>query len=109
MKSSPSPSSSSTAWRAPRSPLFVGWPTATECETAAVSPLEAILTNEGPDQAKFFGWSEPFGDFAAIKGKHDEAEAMTDGLGASALAEALDYAKYPAVEAGVRDLRAATP
>ena len=29
-----------------------------------LSPLEAILTNEGPGQAKFFGWPEPFPEFA---------------------------------------------
>jgi hypothetical protein len=116
-------------------PLFVGWRSATRCETAAgraaqlmqilrewrgglhlvattaarLSPLEAILTNEGPGQAKFFGWSEPFPDFAAIKAKHDEAEAMTDRLCASKLAEALDRTKYPTFESGVRSLRAATP
>ena len=55
-----------------------------------LSPLEAILTNEGPGQAKFFGWSEPFPDFAALKQRHDEAEEITDRLCASALAEALD-------------------
>ena len=74
-------------------PLFVGWRNATRCATTAgrvaqlmqilrewrgglhlvattavgLSPLEAILTNEGPGQAKFFGWSEPFPDFTAIK------------------------------------------
>ena len=116
-------------------PLFVGWRNATRCATTAgrvaqlmqilrewrgglhlvattavgLSPLEAILTNEGPGQAKFFGWSEPFPDFTAIKAKHDEAEEMTDRLCASALAEALDSAEYPAFEAGVRALRAATP
>ena len=116
-------------------PLFAGWRNATRCETPAgraaqlmqilrewrgglhlvattavgLSPLEAILTNEGPGQAKFFGWSEPFADFTAIKAKHDEAEEMTDRLCASALAEALDSARYPAFEAGVRALRAATP
>ena len=116
-------------------PLFVGWRNATRSETTAgraaqlmqilrewrgglhlvattavgLSPLEAILTNEGPNQAKFFGWSEPFADFTAIKAKHDEAEEMTDRLCASALAGALDSAKYPAFEGGVRTLRAATP
>jgi hypothetical protein len=116
-------------------PLFVGWRAATRCETSAgraaqlmqilrewrgglhlvattavgLSPLEAILTNEGPGQAKFFGWSEPFPDFAAIEAKHDEAEGLTDRLCALGLAEALDRANYPAFESGVRSLRAATP
>ena len=116
-------------------PLFVGWRNAARCQTTAgraaqlmqilrewrgglhlvattavgLSPLKAILTNEGPGQARFFGWSEPFEDFTAIKAKHDEAEEMTDRLCASALAEALDSAKYGTFEAGVRALRAATP
>ena len=116
-------------------PLFVGWRDATRCETSAgraaqlmqilrewrgglhlvattavgLSPLEAILTNEGPGQAKFFGWSEPFPDFAAIKVKHDEAEDLTDRLCASGLAEALETEDYPAFESGVRTFRAATP
>ncbi len=74
-----------------------------------LSPLEAILTNEGPGQAKFFGWLEPFPDFAPIKAKHDEAEEITDRLCASALANALERAKYPDFEAGITTLRAATP
>jgi hypothetical protein len=116
-------------------PLFVGWRNARRCETSAgraaqlmqilrewrgglhlvattaagLSPLEAILTNEGPGQAKFFGWSEPFPEFEAIKAKHDEAEEMTDHLCATALARALDGGKYPAFEAGIQALRGATP
>ena len=116
-------------------PLFVGWRNAARSESAAgrvaqlmqilrewrggihlvattavgLSPLEAILTNEGPGQAKFFGWSEPFPDFAAIKAKHDEAEEITDRLCASAVADALKTAKYACFEAGVSALRAATP
>jgi hypothetical protein len=116
-------------------PLFVGWRDASRSESTAgraaqlmqilrewrggnhlvattavgLSPLEAILTNEGPGQAKFFGWSEPFPDFAAIKAKHDEAEEITDRLCTSALADVLDAAKYAPFEAGVTALRAATP
>jgi len=116
-------------------PLFVGWRDATRCETAAgraaqlmqilrewrgglhlvattaagLSPLEAILTNEGEGQAKFFGWAEPFPDCTGIKAKHDEAEEMTNQLCASGLAKALDPSKLAAFEAGVQTLRAATP
>ncbi len=116
-------------------PLFVGWRDAARCESAAgraaqlmqmlrewrgglhlvsttavgLSPLEAILTNEGEGQAKFFGWSEPFPDCAGIKAKHDEAEDMTDRLCATGLAQALDPARFPAFEAGILALRAATP
>ena len=116
-------------------PLFVGWRDAERSESNAgraaqlmqilrewrgglhlvsttavgLGPLEAILTNEGPGQAKFFGWPEPFPDCEAIKSKHDEAEAMTDRLCASGLAAALSADKYAAFEHGVRTLRAATP
>ena len=45
-----------------------------------LSPLEAILTNEGPGQAAFFGWSEPFPDCTTIGDLHVEAEAITDRL-----------------------------
>src|SRR6202789_3066230 len=74
-----------------------------------LSPLEAILSNEGPGQAKFFGWPEPFPEFAALKQRHVEAEEITDRLCASALAGALDEAKYSDFEAGVTALRAAVP
>lgn len=116
-------------------PLFVGWRGALRSESPAgraaqlmqilrewrggihlvattavgLSPLEAILTNEGPGQAKFFGWPEPFPEFAAMKVRHDEAEAITDRLCASALADALSGARYSDFEGGVTTLRAATP
>ncbi len=116
-------------------PVFVGWRDATRCESGAgraaqlmqmlrewrgglhlvattaagLSPLEAILTNEGQGQAKFFGWAEPFPDVTAIKARHDEAEEMTDRLCASSLAQALDAGKFASFEAGVQVLRAATP
>jgi hypothetical protein len=116
-------------------PLFVGWRDAPRAESpagraaqlmqilrewrggihlvattaAGLSPLEAILTNEGPGQAKFFGWPEPFPEFASIRERHDEAEAMTDRLCASALAAALAAERYSDFETGVTTLRAATP
>jgi hypothetical protein len=116
-------------------PLFAGWRQAPPSSTAAgraaqlmqmlrewrgglhlvattavgLSPLEAILTNEGEGQAKFFGWSTPFPDVTAIKTKHDEAEAMTDRLCAAALAQALRADKLPAFEGAVASFRAALP
>jgi len=116
-------------------PLFAGWRAAARAGSAAgraaqlmqilrewrgglhlvattavgLTPREAILTNEGAGQAKFFGWPEPFPDVSAIKAKHDEAEAMTDRLCASGLAAALGAGHYEAFTAGVRALRAATP
>lgn len=50
-----------------------------------LSPMEAILTNEGEGQAKFFGWSEPFPDVSELKALHPEAEDMTDRLCAKQL------------------------
>src|SRR5580704_11296799 len=113
-------------------PLFVGWRDAARSDTAAgraaqlmqilrewrgglhlvattavgLSPLEAILTNEGSGQAKFLGWTEPFPDSATIKARHDEAEAMTDQLCASTLARAVPAARLPAFEAAVASFRA---
>ena len=116
-------------------PLFVGWRDADRCESApgraaqlmqilrewrgglhlvattaaGLSPLEAILTNEGPGQAKLFGWSEPFPDCAGIKAKHDEAEEMTDELCTSGLLKAIAPDRFSEFERGVGALRAATP
>jgi hypothetical protein len=115
-------------------PLFAGWRDAERCETAAgraaqlmqilrewrgglhlvattavgLSPLEAILSNEGPGQAKFFGWREPFPDYEALKATHDEAEEMTDRLCASGLLKALTPDRFADFEHGVRVLKVAT-
>ena len=74
-----------------------------------LSPLEAILTNEGPGQAKFFGWPEPFPDFAAIKAKHDEAEEITDRLCAVGAGPGPRRGQVRRLRGGVKTLRAATP
>jgi hypothetical protein len=76
---------------------------------AGLSPMEAILTNEGPGQAKFFGWAGPYPDCATIAHKHDEAEALTDQLCAAELSRALRPDQYPAFEAGVAAIHAALP
>jgi hypothetical protein len=72
-------------------------------------PLEAILTNEGPGQAKFFGWSEPFPDCSSIMVKHTLAEEMTDQVMAGSLSRTLSPEKYSTFESGVSALRAAIP
>ncbi len=116
-------------------PLFVGWRDATRAEDTAgraaqlmqilrewrgglhliattatgLSPLEAILTNEGEGQAKFFGWSEPFPDFQANRHKHQQAEDLTDELCAASLHEALSPENHRAFEAGVEAVLAALP
>jgi hypothetical protein len=116
-------------------PLFVGWRAASRDDSTAgraaqlmqilrewrggihlvattavgLAPVEAILTNEGEGQAKFFGWSEPFPDCTGIKHKHEEAEVMTDELSASALGRVLSPDRFTDFERGVATLRAATP
>jgi hypothetical protein len=116
-------------------PLFVGWRSAARADDAAgrvaqlmqilrewrgglhlvattaagLSPIEAILTNEGEGQAKFFGWPEPFPDCSAITSKHDEAEATTDHLSVGSFGRALDRDRFAAFEAGVATVHAALP
>jgi hypothetical protein len=82
-----------------------GWAPPRRDDGRRTVPLQAILTNEGRGHAKIPGWSEPFPDIAAIKAKHDEAEEITDRLCASALADALDAAKFEAFGDGVASLR----
>jgi hypothetical protein len=77
--------------------------------SVGLSPVNAILTNEGEGQAKFFGWSEPFPSYEDERPKHREAEDLTDQLCASSLAQVLSPEKYDAFEAGVSALRAALP
>ncbi len=100
-------------------PLFVGWRSHTRVDdptgrsgqlvqilrewrganhlaaTTAVglSPLEAILTNEGEGQAQFFGWSDPFPDVSAIKHLHNEAEEITNKLCARQIDALFDEAE----------------
>ncbi|MFM7872066.1 MAG: SCO6745 family protein [Actinomycetota bacterium] len=48
-----------------------------------LSPLAAILANPasaGPDQAKRFGWEEPFPDGSSLKATFDSAERLTDEI-----------------------------
>lgn len=72
-----------------------------------LSPLEAILTNEGEGQAKFFGWSEPFPDVSAVKDLHPMAEEMTDTLCAKQIEVLLSPAERGAFAAGVAAAKAA--
>jgi hypothetical protein len=116
-------------------PLFVGWRAAPKAKgsagraaqlmqilrewrggvhlvattAAGLSPVEAILTNEGEGQAKFFGWSEPFPNYEANSPEHQQAEDLTDHLCASSLGRALRPEQYAAFEAGISALRAAVP
>ncbi len=52
---------------------------------AGLSPLEAILGQDGEDQARFFGWPEPFPAVTEdVKRRRVEAEGITDRLCAPA-------------------------
>ena len=49
-----------------------------------LSPLDAVLTDHA-DQARYFGWPEPFPEVTdELRQRHDEAEALTDRLCAPA-------------------------
>jgi hypothetical protein len=72
-----------------------------------LSPLEAILTNEGEGQAKFFGWPEPFPDVASVKELHPVAEEMTDKLCAKQFDLVLSGSERGEFAAGVAAAKAA--
>ena len=74
-----------------------------------LSPLEAILTNEGEGQARFFGWSDPFPDVSAIKALHADAEDMTDRLCAAQFEALLSPAERATFAEGVAAAKAALP
>ncbi len=57
---------------------------------SGLTPLEAILTKDGPDRAKMFGWAEPFPDVSALVDRRNAAEDLTDRLCAPAYESALD-------------------
>jgi hypothetical protein len=50
---------------------------------AGLSPLEAILTNEGEGQARFFGWQGDFPDCSHLKGRYEDAQQRTNTLSAA--------------------------
>jgi len=76
---------------------------------AGLSGLEAILTNEGEGQARFFGWSEPFPDVSTIKHKHAEAEDLTNRLCAADIERVLSPQQRAEFSDGVKRARAVLP
>ena len=55
------------------------------CHLAAVlasglTPLESVLIGGGAGNATFFGWPEPYADVAALAGRRERAEALTDEI-----------------------------
>ncbi|SFO91700.1 hypothetical protein SAMN04489713_110233 [Actinomadura madurae] len=56
---------------------------------AGLSPLEAVLTQDGPDTARFLGWQGDFPECASLKPRRAEAEETTDRLSAAVYERAL--------------------
>jgi hypothetical protein len=67
---------------------------------AGLSPLEAILTNEGEGQARFFGWQGDLPDCSHLAGRYEDAQQRTDTLAAAVYEQAL----APAERAELADL-----
>jgi hypothetical protein len=71
---------------------------------AGLSPVEAILTHDGEGQASMFGWSD-FPDCTALKDRHDEAQAITDRLGAAVYERTLsgeERAEFAGLASGLK-------
>jgi hypothetical protein len=60
---------------------------------AGLSPLEAILTNEGEGQARFFGWQGDLPDCKQLRDRQDAAQRTTDVLSAAVYERALSAAE----------------
>lgn len=74
---------------------------------AGLGPLEAILTNEGPQQARFFGWRGDLPDCDHLRDRHVRAEEITNRLAAVTYERALNPAERAEFAALVRELGAA--
>ena len=60
---------------------------------AGLGPLQAILTNEGEGQARFFGWRDEYPDCTHLKPRHLQAQETTDRLAADVYERALTPAE----------------
>ncbi|MFC4858661.1 SCO6745 family protein [Actinophytocola glycyrrhizae] len=60
---------------------------------AGLRPLEAILTNEGQQQARFFGWRDELPDCEHLKDRQVQAQQTTDRLAADTYERALTPAE----------------
>lgn len=71
---------------------------------AGLRPLEAILTNEGPDQARFFGWRDELPDCSHLADRQVRAQEMTDLQAATGYEETLtpeERAEFAELVAGL--------
>jgi hypothetical protein len=71
---------------------------------AGLRPLEAILTNEGEQQARFFGWRDELPDCAHLKDRHVQAQQTTDRLVADTYDRALTPSERAEFAGLVREL-----
>jgi hypothetical protein len=72
---------------------------------AGLSPVEAILTNDGEGQASMFGWSD-FPDCTGLEDRHGEARATTDRLCAAVYERTLsgdERAVFAGLASGLKD------
>jgi hypothetical protein len=60
---------------------------------AGLSPLEAILTNEGAAQARFFGWQGDFPDCRHLQSRFEDAQQRTNTLAAAIYERSLTEAE----------------
>jgi len=71
---------------------------------AGLRPLEAILTNEGTDQARFFGWRDELPDCSHLVDRQARAQEMTDqqaAAGYEATLTAEERAEFAELMAGL--------
>jgi hypothetical protein len=76
---------------------------------AGLTPQEAILTNEGEGQAKFFGWPGPLPGLRRHPPQARRSRGMTDQLSVASFTQALDRDRFEEFEAGVAAIQAALP
>jgi hypothetical protein len=72
-----------------------------------LAPLEAILANEGPQQARFLGWRDELPNCDHLKDRHVQAQEITDELLAAGYERALTPAERAEFAELVRQLGAA--
>jgi hypothetical protein len=79
---------------------------------AGLSPLEAILTNEGEGQARFFGWQGDFPNCDELKSRQQVAQATTNALSGAVYERAFspsERAEFADLVAGVGSVVLAVP
>ena len=75
--------------------------------TSGLTPLEAILTRQGVDRAKLFGWGDSFDDVAHLAPRRDTCEDLTDRACAFPLEVLFTAAERGELAALTTDLAAA--